>query len=166
MFVDLYSWWNSLTRSLFGSLCMINSFLKVIITYYRVLTRKNSQVAVKPAAYVHFAPPPLRNKMEIWYRYAEPHLDTSPPILAPCIIVLTILCYSSMLLLYIIYKDAIYKIGRFLPTTPCTRSGKRLARTLTYPHSRGIHLFLTWHLSSFFLSWPFRTLCWITQSPL
>ena len=75
---------------------------------------KFHSVAVKPATPVHLPPPPLRNKMGIWYRYAELHLDTSPPILAPCIIVLTILCYSST---YSISKGAIYKIGRFLPAT-------------------------------------------------
>ena len=50
-----------------------------VIQLYRVLTRKIHSVAVKPAAPVHFASPPPSNKMEIWYRYAEPHLDTSPP---------------------------------------------------------------------------------------
>ena len=40
---------------------------------------KFHSVAVKPAAPVHFGPPSrLRNKMEIWCRYADPHLDTSP----------------------------------------------------------------------------------------
>ena len=52
---------------------------------------------------------------------------TPPPILAPCIIVLTILCYSSMLLLYTAFIKVLYIIlDDFYPS----RFRKRLARTL------------------------------------
>ena len=81
---------------------------QIISLLPRVLTRKISQRGGKTSSPCPLYPPPppstIRWKFD---RYAEPHLPVCwtpyghPPLLAPCIIVLTILCYSSMLLLYI-----------------------------------------------------------------
>ena len=90
---------------------------------FRVLTRKISQRGGKTSSPCPLwaSPPP---KIEIWYRYAEPHLDTSPPILAPC-------CSNHIVLLlhvtplYIAFIKVLYIILDYFYPPCCSKDSER-----------------------------------------